>query len=219
MLIIALALSCTHEPLVGPIDPPVDPPPIQPGEVCFEAEVLPVFQSYCAKSGCHDAITHEEGYVLNSYTNIMKKGIVAGKPASSKLYTVLFAGGGDRMPPLNHPQLSDAQKTLIGKWITEGAKNTTNCGTACDPAAFTYSANVKPIMNTYCVGCHSTTNASGGIDLSTYTGLKASAASGRLLGSIKWTSGFVKMPQGGAKLSDCQITVIEKWINAGMLNN
>lgn len=220
VLLFALALSCTHEPLLGPIDPPpVDPPPTPPTGVCFESEVLPIFQSYCAKSGCHDAITHEDGYTLNSYANIMKKGISAGKPNSSKLYTVLFATGGDRMPPANHAQLTAAQKDVIGKWISEGAKNTTGCNTACDSTAFAFAANVKPIMNTYCVGCHSTTNALGGIDLSTHTGVKASGTSGKLLGSITWATGYSKMPQGANKLSDCQIAIVRKWIDAGMPNN
>lgn len=223
VLLLALALSCTHEPLLGPgdppVDPPVDPPPTVPAVVCFESEVLPIYQSYCAKAGCHDAITHEEGYTLNSYANITRKGIVAGKPNSSKLYTILYATGGDMMPPKNHAQLTAAQKDVIGKWISEGAKNTTGCNTSCDSTAFAFAANVKPIMNTYCVGCHSTSNPLGGIDLSTHAGVKASASTGKLLGSITWAAGFSKMPQGGNKLSDCQIAVVRKWINAGTPNN
>jgi len=41
--------------------------------VCFEAEVLPIFQTNCAKSGCHDAASHQDGYVLNSYDSLFKK--------------------------------------------------------------------------------------------------------------------------------------------------
>ena len=48
--------------------------------VCFEGEILPIFQTSCAKSGCHDAGTHEEGYVLDSYQNITKNGIKPGNP-------------------------------------------------------------------------------------------------------------------------------------------
>ena len=58
----------------------------------------------------------------------------------------------------------------------------------------------------------------GGIDLSTYTAIKASATSGKLYGSVSWATGFSKMPQT-VKLPDCEITQIKKWIDGGSLNN
>jgi mono/diheme cytochrome c family protein len=73
-------------------------------------------------------------------------------------------------------------------------------------------------MNTYCKGCHNQASLGGGIDLSTYATVKASAA-GRLMGSINHTAGYSAMPKGSNKLSDCQIRQIQKWINAGTLNN
>lgn len=213
--------SCTHEaPVPDPgTGDPSDPGIPNPTNICFEADVLPIFQSYCAKSGCHDAATHKEGYVLDNYTNIMKRGIVPGNAVNSKLYTVLFASGEDRMPPPGSAQMTDAQKTTIGIWINQGAKNTTNCGAACDENAFAYNANIKPIMNTYCVGCHGSVNPSKGIDLSSYTGTRTSALNGSLYGSVSHASGFVAMPQGAAKLSQCKITVIQKWVAAGAPNN
>src|ERR1043165_3349153 len=42
--------------------------------LCFERDILPIFLSNCAKSGCHDAASHEEGYILDSYNNIMNTG-------------------------------------------------------------------------------------------------------------------------------------------------
>jgi cytochrome c553 len=221
ILLIILIWGCTHEAPVP--DPgggnPTDPGIPNPTQICFEADVLPIFQSYCAKSGCHDAVTHEEGYILDSYTNIMKKGVVPGNAVNSSLYKVLFASGEDRMPPVGSAQLTDAQKATIGIWINQGAKNTTNCGTACDVNAFAYNANIKPIMNTYCVGCHSSVNPSKGIDLSSYTGVKTAGLNGTLYGSVSRATGFVAMPQGAAKLSDCQITIIQKWVAAGAPNN
>ena len=219
ILLFILVWGCKHDPLVPPADPtPIVPPPGS-NLVCFESDVLPLFQSYCAKSGCHDPASHEEGYILNSYVNIMRKGIVAGSPNTSTIYRVLYATGESKMPPNGQAQLSESQKNLIGQWISEGAKNTTGCGVACDANAFAYNANIKPIMNTYCVGCHSSSNASGGIDVSTYNGTKAAATSGKLYGSVAHLSGYSPMPQGASQLSDCQITVIKKWIDAGSPNN
>ena len=74
-------------------------------------------------------------------------------------------------------------------------------------------------MNTYCKGCHNPASLGGGIDLSTYDGVKTVALNGRLSGSINHLAGFVAMPQGGNKLQECQIKQIEKWIAGGALNN
>jgi hypothetical protein len=59
----------------------------------------------------------------------------------------------------------------------------------------------------------------GGVDLSNYNGVATVAVSGTLIGTITHAPGFSAMPQGGNKLSDCEITQIQKWINSGALNN
>lgn len=94
--------------------------------------------------------------------------------------------------------------------------------TSCDTAGtMTYATNVTPILKTYCGtqnSCHSSSNTSG-INLSAYNGVRTVALDGRLLNSIKWTGSAEHMPQNGPKLSDCNIKKIEKWVNAGALNN
>jgi uncharacterized membrane protein len=212
--------SCKHEIPVNPNDP---------GNgggggngstgVCFENDILPIFQSNCAKSGCHDAGSREDGYQLDNYANIVAKGVRAGNAADSKIYEVLIDNGNDRMPQAPNSPLTAAQITLIATWINEGARNTTNCASACDSSQFKYTANVKPILQTYCYGCHSGTAASGGgIPLDTYDGVKQQGLFGSLYVSINHT-GTNPMPQNGARLSDCKIAVIRKWIEAGALNN
>ncbi|NOT92451.1 hypothetical protein [Ferruginibacter sp.] len=201
------------------VDPTPQPGPVANNGVCFESEILPLFQSNCAKSGCHDAATHQEELILDSYANIMRKDIVAGSADRSKIYRVLFETGKDKMPPTPNADLTAAQKALIGKWINEGAKNTVNCNTSCDTAQFKYGANISVVINTFCTGCHSGTAASGGIDLSNYTNVKIQATNGRLVGAITHTAGYSPMPKDANKLNDCQITQIKKWVAAGALNN
>ena len=183
--------------------------------VCFEAEVLPIFQSSCAKSGCHDMATHKEGYVLDSYEHIMRKGIKPGQPFDSELFQVILDG---TMPPAGNPELTKDQKIAIGKWIRQGAKNTTNCNT-CDTSAYTYSGTVSVIMQDHCTGCHSGQYPSAGIDLSTYKGVRRVALDGRLMGTITWSPGYSPMPKNGNKLDNCSITQIGKWVDAGAPNN
>ena len=196
--------SCKHENL----------PFINADSICFERDILPIFVSNCAMSGCHDANTRAEGYNLSNYSSIVKRGIKAGNPAGSEIWEVIDDGS---MPP--NGKLTSLQRSYIKTWIAAGAKNGINCFVGCDSNVFTYSAGVSKIMS-QCTGCHSGTNASGRIDLSNAAGVKSIALSGRLVGSVKQLSGFVSMPPyGSPKLSDCQITQIQKWINNGCKND
>jgi hypothetical protein len=208
----AVLLSCKHE---------IPAPPGGGGttEVCFETDVLPIFQSYCAKGGCHDDATASDGYILNSYNNIVSRGINAGNAASSKMYEVLIEDGDDRMPQQPNSPLSAAQINLIAQWINEGAENTTGCAPVCDSSSFTYSGNVRPILQTHCLGCHSGAAEAGGfIPLDTYDGVRDIVNANLLLPAIEHTGSF-PMPKNGAKISECKITVIKKWIEAGAPNN
>lgn len=89
----------------------------------------------------------------------------------------------------------------------------------CDTAAISYSKHVAPVMVANCVSCHNAGLKQGGVQLDNYAGVKATVDNARLLGSIRWQSGFVAMPQGGSQLSQCNITKIQAWINANMPNN
>ncbi len=185
-------------------------------DVCFQENVLPIFVSNCAMSGCHNSIDKEEGYDLTSYEGIMK-GVVANHPSRSEVYKVI-SGNNPSMPAQNYPKLSNKEVSYIKLWINMGAKNTSNCS-SCDTMSFTYSGSVKPLITSWCVGCHSSASPGGGYNLSNYSGVAAVVATGQFLGSIQHTSSFSAMPKNTSKLSDCDIKVIEKWIAAGYLDN
>jgi cytochrome c553 len=224
--------ACKHKPnLPGPVvntndstnngqdttTTPVDT------SICFERDILPIFLTNCAKAGCHDASSHEEDYILDNYQNIMNSdngdGIVPGNANESEIYEVLVEDDIDkRMPEYPNAPLTTQQINLVKRWINEGAQNGTNCTVLCDTVNFTYTA-IQPILQQNCIGCHSSTLASGGVNLSTHAGVAVVAQSGELMGAIKHQTGFVAMPQGAAKLSDCKIRQIEKWVQAGAPNN
>ena len=219
-LITALTIinACKHD---IPVTNAGSPTPVPGGtnEVCFETQILPLFISNCAKSGCHDAASRQKGYVFDSYANIIKEGIRPGNAASSDVYEVLFETGTKKMPRPPNPDLTPDQKALIGRWINEGAKNTVNCGTLCDTMNFKYSTAVRVILSTYCTGCHAGTAPSGGIDLSNYTSVNIVAGNGRLVGAVSHAPGYSPMPKNSNKLSACQITQIKKWVASGAPNN
>ena len=186
---------------------------VQVPSYCFQEDVLPIFVSKCSQSGCHDGGRKSEGYNFTSYEGIMK-GVKAGKPMSSECYTEIASGS---MPPSNSVQLTQLEKSTIKAWIKAGAENTSNCST-CD-STFTYAARIQPLMDKWCVGCHSTSNPGGQYDLSNYNGVVKSVSNTRLLGSIKQQSGYSAMPKGTSPISDCDIIAVTKWLNAGHPNN
>ena len=82
-----------------------------------------------------------------------------------------------------------------------------------------YAQKVVPLLQQYCYSCHTGTFPSGNQLMGTYTADKAMALNGKLYGTIAHTAGYSPMPQGMAKMSNCQIAVIKKWIDSGTLNN
>ena len=220
LVVLGLLWSCKHDiPYAdnGNVNPPDPAASCDPDSVYFVNQIQPIISSNCTMSGCHDAASHKEGVVLTTYSQIIRY-VQPGNAGSSKLYRVMKKTGGDRMPPPPMAPISATQLALIEKWINQGALNN-NCVAACDTSQFTFSAVVKPIMDSRCVGCHNPSSAGGGIDLSSYTGVKTMAQTGQLMGSITGQSGYSPMPRNSSRLSDCQITQIQKWVDAGALNN
>ena len=96
-------------------------------------------------------------------------------------------------------------------------------GLACTDTsgAIGFTAKVLPIMNQSCgTGdntCHQSASSTGGhILLSTKTDVQTVISNGLFIESIRHESGVIPMPDGGGKLSDCEIGVIEKWMATGM---
>ncbi|MEO5674617.1 MAG: c-type cytochrome domain-containing protein [Chitinophagales bacterium] len=199
--------------------------PCDPDSVYFEADILPILISNCAKSGCHDEASHKDGIKLNSYENVINTADIEPYDLDAgKLYEVITESDpDDRMPPPPNDPLSSEEISLIALWIMQGAKDL-HCdensgGVECDLSNVTYSGTVAPILSTYCIGCHSEASASGGVVLATYSGVSTVALDGRLVGVITHSPGYVPMPFGGNKLPDCEIEQITEWVNNGAPNN
>jgi hypothetical protein len=86
----------------------------------------------------------------------------------------------------------------------------------CDTSlANTYTASVNLIMQVNCVSCHSSSAPSGNVSLDNYSGVKAVAANGSMMGSINHSSGYNAMPPS-LQIQSCEIAKLQLWINAGM---
>ena len=98
---------------------------------------------------------------------------------------------------------------------------TTNT-TVCDTLNITYANQVSTILTNNCNNCHGAVTANsigGGINLSTYAAAKPYITNGSLLNSILQNGKAAPMPKNDTKLSNCNISIIQAWINKGALNN
>jgi uncharacterized membrane protein len=92
----------------------------------------------------------------------------------------------------------------------------------CNLENVTFTAMVKPILQASCYTCHSNSNATNsgsGVKLENYADLKTYVDNGKLMGSIRHENGYIAMPDGGGKLTDCEISQLQTWIDNGTLNN
>jgi Planctomycete cytochrome C len=213
--------GCKHEIP----DRPKGPTPQTLSDTChldtvyFANEILPIFQSNCAQSGCHDAIAKEGGIQLTEYEDIINTGgVEPGKANESKLYKSLLETDPEKLMPPPTASLTPEQKNAIRIWINQGAPNN-KCRNICDTIAVSFKINVWPIMEASCRGCHTRPSGFGGIFISNYTDVKSLVTNGKLGGVIKGKPGSPLMPPPPAELEKCARDQIRIWIDNGALNN
>ncbi len=187
--------------------------------VCFGRDILPIFVTSCANTGCHDATTREEGFVLTDYSSVIAREFVPGHPQETKIYKVITAPGSedDHMPPAPRPSLTASQISKIRTWIENGGLNE-DCGEVpCNLDNVTFSGNILPVIQSNCRGCHFPGNPDNVLTLVNYEDILGVSLDGRLESVIKNLFGL-QMPVG-YKLSDCEIQQIDEWIKNGSPDN
>lgn len=218
----AVLARCVHQPEVfsetEPETPPVVSENCDPDTAYFQTQVLPIFISNCAIPTCHDAVSREEGIVLDKYENIRKE-VRAGDANDSEIYEVLLDNDPEKLMPRDPTtgrgyRLPTDQIALIRTWINQGAKN--NSCASCDTTDYSYAGAIKAIVSLNCAtsgGCHGTGSVNG--DFTSYQTLSAKVASGVL---AHRTLVLQDMPPG-KPLPACQQDLIRRWIENGASNN
>lgn len=219
-------ISCTHKSDISGLP-----------EVCFEGEVLPIFQNSCGISGCHDGQGGGESRLaLTSYDGIMK-GISPGNPDGSRIYQAIIAKWGEGQMPPKQP-LSIDNRTLIRVWIEQGARQTL-CPSANNPGDTTggttntdfssracFTRDIQPVLVSRCAttNCHDAISHRSGYNFTTYSSTMQAVQAGNPTGSklyqvITLSSGEDKMPPSGQpQLTAAEIDSIGNWISYGALN-
>jgi hypothetical protein len=217
--LIFLVNSCKHEGI------PADQMP----QVCFQTEVLPIFQNSCGTTGCHDSKSAENGYTYIDYASIMKS-ITPGDADKSKAYQAITSTF-QLMPPDN--ALPASKRTIIRLWIEQGAKETTcgttgsNGGTKSGTLWACYDRDIQPILMSSCAvsGCHDAATHKEGIDFSSYAKTlgaisKGNPAESKMYKAItaNQSSEDFMPPKPYSALSKAAIDTIYSWIKRGGLN-
>ena len=90
----------------------------------------------------------------------------------------------------------------------------------CETTGVTYNSTIVSLLQANgCLGCHSGGAPSGNISLEGYNNVRIVALNGKLYGVVSHSAGFSPMPQGGNKMSSCNINKIKAWVDAGANNN
>lgn len=213
-----LVNSCKHEGI------PADQFP----QVCFQEEILPIFQNSCAT--CHGGSRNEAGLDFSNYAGIMKA-ITPGNADKSKAYKAITSTF-QLMPPDN--ALPADKRILIRLWIEQGAQETT-CKTTGATTATTksgtllacYDRDIQPILMSSCAvsGCHDAATHKEGYDFSSYTktlnAIKAGNPTSSKLYKVITASASSEdfmPPKPYSALSKAAIDTIYNWIKRGGLN-
>ncbi len=210
--------ACTHESdMLDDFD-----------EICFEREVLPIFQSNCSRTGCHDGGGGESRYVFTTYQGILEA-VKPGDPSGSPAYTSLTNIWGEGMMPPDQP-LSQENRTLIRLWIQQGARYTTcpdtsGQGSYVNPRAC-FDRDILPVLLSSCAisNCHDNVTAAEGYRFTSYANTLQAVTAGYPLSSelyeklVESDPSERMPPPPYSPLPDYQIDSIYSWISYGAPN-
>jgi mono/diheme cytochrome c family protein len=222
-----------------------------PAGPTISPQVAALFSSRCGT--CHIAM-NSGGLYLNSYQALIAGGnvvkgsvVVPGNHAKSVLWQITQAQGpwpGGLRMPLAGGYLSSAEEATLTGWIDglKGPGGGTGSGVSAGggkksaaggTAPVSYQKDIQSIFQARCATCHISAH-SGGVNLSNYQTMKASAPAGASsiigashAGSVLWQMlqpagpwpGGVRMPLAGGYLAPDQLDKIAAWIDQGAKNN
>ena len=148
----------------------------------------------------------------------------------SLIFLVFWSCSDAGKDPLSSGDETDCTQGLDCNSVCGGVAINDACG-VCDGDGSTcnisYSSTIQPIFTNKCTNCHGT---SGGLTLTSYSGLMNGGNSGdvvisengsesRLIQKLRGTASGSQMPASGCCLDESVIQVIETWIDEGALDN
>ncbi len=85
----------------------------------------------------------------------------------------------------------------------------------CDTENVTWVSAIREIMQKNCVMCHGPNVAYRGVRHDTYDSEMIVVNDGRLRGVVNHLPGYSKMPKDRGKLPECELKLINTWLDNG----
>jgi hypothetical protein len=85
----------------------------------------------------------------------------------------------------------------------------------CDTTNVTWQSKISEIMAKNCVMCHGPELSYNGVRHDTYAFEMVVVNDGRLRGVVNHLDGYSKMPKDRGKLPDCELKLINIWLDNG----
>jgi hypothetical protein len=85
----------------------------------------------------------------------------------------------------------------------------------CDVSDVTWVSKISEIMQQNCVMCHGPVIAYRGVRHDSYASEMIVVNDGRLRGVVNHLPGYAKMPKDRGKLPECELKLINTWLDNG----
>lgn len=89
----------------------------------------------------------------------------------------------------------------------------------CDTTDITWDTKISAIMQKNCVECHNAEIQYNDVRHDTYAFEMIVVNNGKLRGVVNHLPGFSKMPKNRKKLPECELKLINKWLDTGAPEN
>jgi hypothetical protein len=89
----------------------------------------------------------------------------------------------------------------------------------CDTTNVTWDSKIASILKANCVMCHGPEIAYKGVRHDTYEFEMIVVNDGRLRGVVNHLDGYIKMPKDREKLPECELKIINIWLDNGAPKN
>lgn len=190
------------------------------GEGCVTFAQVTAIMTEAGCTGCHGVSGNLSVATVQDMLDGGNGGpaIIKNDPDNSLLICRMEDSSCGSMMPLGGTPVSADKIALLRRWISEGMEDPA----VCDAAAGPTFADISPIFQEKCIGCH-VGAALGGLDLSTEAGLQAGGNSGPAFVECDSATSLIihrldgtqpsLMPQGGPALADEDIDRIAAYID------
>ena len=168
-------------------------------KVSFRSDVVPIVTA--GACGCHNNGIGTRALQFSHFDTVFYDAILA------RAFVLDTMARFDKHPGGGVIYFKDNQKSIISKWVQEGAKD--DGGGCTVTGAITYTAKILPIYTTTCKGstCH------GGLALTLDYAKMVTKKDA--ITTMMNSSGATGHPGGTLSLSSCTVNIFKEWITQG----